>query len=166
MTASSTEASELTDRVLVIERIFDAPRSLVFKAWTEPQHLVRWYGPRGFTTPSYNMDLRPGGVWRACMLSPEGREYWVHGVFREIVEPERLVFTYAHESGHENEVGTPGHETVVTVTFAADGDKTRLTLHQAIFESFAARDAHRGGWSGALDCLAEYLVPRAEIDGR
>jgi uncharacterized protein YndB with AHSA1/START domain len=55
---------------------------------------------------------------------------------------------------------------VVTVTFAADGDKTRLTLHQAIFESVAARDAHRGGWSGALDCLAEYLVQRVEIDGR
>jgi uncharacterized protein YndB with AHSA1/START domain len=166
MAARNIATTESADRVLVIERTFDAPRSLVFKAWTEPQHLVRWYGPRGFTTPSYNMDLRPGGAWRACMLSPEGREYWVHGVFREIVEPERLVFTYAHESGHQNEVGTPGHETPVTVTFAADGVKTRLTLHQAIFESVAARDAHRGGWSGALDCLAEYLVPRAEIDGR
>jgi uncharacterized protein YndB with AHSA1/START domain len=98
MDARSSAATESAERVLEIERIFDAPRSLVFKAWTEPEHLVHWYGPRGFTLPSCKLDLRPGGSWRSCMLSPEGREYWVKGVYREILEPERLVFTYAHEN--------------------------------------------------------------------
>ncbi len=89
MDARSSAATESVERVLEIERIFDAPRSLVFKAWTEPGHLVHWYGPRGFTLPSCKLDLRPGGSWRSCMLSPEGREYWVKGVYREIVEPAR-----------------------------------------------------------------------------
>jgi len=153
MAARSNAATESAERVLVIERVFDAPRDLVFRAWTEPRHLVHWYGPRGFTVPSYMLDLQPGGAWRSCMLSPEGREYWVRGVFREIVEPERLVFTYAHE----NEDGVRGHETLVTVTFVDHGEKTQLTLHQAIFESIKDRDAHQGGWRSALDCLTEYL---------
>jgi uncharacterized protein YndB with AHSA1/START domain len=153
MAARSNAATEAAERELVITRIFDAPRNLVFKAWTEPHHLVHWYGPRGFTVPSYTLDLQPGGAWRSCMLSPEGREYWVRGVFREIVEPERLVFTYAHE----NEDGVRGHEMLVTVTFVDHGEKTKLTLHQAIFESIKDRDAHQGGWSSALDCLTEYL---------
>lgn len=147
-------AAESAQRVLVIERTFDAPRNLVFKMWTDPKHLIHWYGPRGFSLPSCKLDLRPGGAWRSCMLSPEGREYWVRGIFREIVEPERLVFTYAHE----NEGGAPGHETLVTVTFEDRGGKTRLTLRQAIFESVKECDAHRGGWNSSLDRLVEYLT--------
>jgi uncharacterized protein YndB with AHSA1/START domain len=154
MAAGNSAASDSIERVLVIERVFEAPRPLVFKAWIEPQHLVHWYGPRGFTLPSCAIDAHPGGAWRKCMLSPEGREYWVGGVFREVVEPERLVFTYAHE----NEGGALGHETLVTVTFAELGKKTKLTLHQTIFESVAARDSHRGGWTSSLERLAEYLT--------
>jgi uncharacterized protein YndB with AHSA1/START domain len=154
MDARSSAATESADRVLEIERIFDAPRSLVFKAWTEPEHLVHWYGPRGFTLRSSKLDLRPGGSWRSCMLSPEGREYWVKGVYREIVEPERLVFSYAHE----NQDGTVVHETLVTVTFAEQRGKTKLTLRQAIFESVKERDSHRGGWNSSLDRLVEYLA--------
>jgi uncharacterized protein YndB with AHSA1/START domain len=154
MDARSSAATESADRVLEIERIFDAPRSLVFKAWTEPEHLVHWYGPRGFTLRSCKLDLRPGGSWRSCMLSLEGREYWVKGVYREIVEPERLVFTYAHE----NQDGTVVHETLVTVTFAEQRGKTKLTLRQAIFESVKERDSHRGGWNSSLDRLVEYLA--------
>ncbi len=154
MGASSTGASESTDRVLVVERIFDAPRSLCFRAWIEPQHLFRWFGPRGFRVPSYTLDPRPGGGWRCCMVSPEGVEHWVRGVFREVLEPERLVFTWAHE----NADGTIGHETLITVTFAALGEKTGLTLRQETFESIEARDGHRNGWSSAIERLAEYLV--------
>src|ERR1700683_5455397 len=94
MGASNTEAGKSTDRTLVVERIFDAPRSLVFSAWIEPQHLLRWFGPRGFTVPSYTLDPRPGGSWRVCMVSPDGVEHWVRGSFREILEPERLAFTW------------------------------------------------------------------------
>jgi uncharacterized protein YndB with AHSA1/START domain len=154
MEARSSAATESAERVLEIERIFDAPRNLVFKAWTEPEHLVHWYGPRGFTLPSCKLDLRPGGAWRSCMFSPEGHEYWVKGVYREIVEPERLVYTYAHE----NQDGTLVHETLVRVTFAEQRGKTKLTLRQAIFESLKERDSHRGGWNSSLDRLVEYLA--------
>ena len=154
MAASTIEASELTDRVLVVERIFDAPRSLVFRAWIEPQHLFHWFGPRGFTVPSYTLDPRPGGGWRCCMVSPDGSEHWVRGVFREVLEPERLAFTWAHE----NADGTLGHETLITVTFADLGGKTGLTLRQETFESVEARNDHRNGWNSAIECLAEYLA--------
>jgi len=139
---------------LVITRILDAPRELVFKAWTEPDRVIRWWGPRGFTTAHYELDFRPDGAYRVCMRSPEGTEHWQRGVCREVVEPERLVFTFAWEDSE----GTPGHETVVTVTLAEFGAKTKLTLHQAVFETVTARDLHQGGWASALECLAEYLA--------
>jgi uncharacterized protein YndB with AHSA1/START domain len=154
MAASITNAGELTDRVLVVERIFDAPRSLVFRAWIEPQHLFRWFGPRGFTVPSYTLDPRPGGGWRCCMVSPKGVENWVRGVFREVSEPERLAFTWAHE----NADGTLGHETLITVTFADLGEKTGLTLRQETFESIEARNDHGNGWRSSFERLAEYLA--------
>jgi uncharacterized protein YndB with AHSA1/START domain len=154
MAARNSAATQAEERVLVVTRVFDAPRELVFKMWTDPQHLIHWYGPRGFTLPSCTLDLRPDGNWRSCMRSPEGREYWVHGIFREIVASERLVFTWMHE----NADGTPGHETLVTVTFDAQGGKTKLTLRQAVFESVKERDSHRGGWTSSLERLAECLA--------
>ena len=159
MTASNAATSirataEPADRVLTVERVFDAPRHLVFKAWIEPGQLYRWFGPRRFTISSYTMDPRPGGPWRVCMVSPEGREHWVRGVFHEVVEPSRLSFTWAHEDPN----GALGHETLVTVTFADAAGKTRLTLRQEIFESVTARDEHQSGWTSALECLAEYLA--------
>src|ERR1700691_2078602 len=153
MGTPNSEVAEAAGRELVITRIFDAPRNLVFKTWIEPRHLLHWFGPRGFDTSSYTLDPRPGGAWRCCMVSPEGREHWVRGVFREVAESERLIFTWAHEDEH----GAPGHETVVSVTFADHGDKTRLTLQQKTFESITARDEHHNGWSSGLECLAEYL---------
>src|SRR5215831_372530 len=147
------------ERELLITRIFDAPRELVFRAWTEPERAVRWWGPQGFTTAHCEMDLRPGGTYRVCMRSPEGAEHWQRGVCREVVEPERLVFTFAWE----DKEGRPGHETVVTVSFAEYGTKTRLTSHQAVFETVTARDLHKGGWSSALECLAEDLAREGEI---
>lgn len=153
MAARTSAAAKTAERVLVITRIFDAPRSLVFKAWTEPERLVRWWGPQGFTTPTCKMDVRPGGAFRICMRSPEGTDHWLRGVYREIVAPERLVCTWAWEDAE----GKPGHETLLRVTFAEQGGKTKLTLHQAVFESVTARDAHQGGWASSLDRLAEYL---------
>ncbi len=152
--AAESNLADSAERELLITRVFDAPRSLVFSAWIEPQHLVRWFGPRGYTVPSYTLDPRPGGGWRCCMVSPKGVENWVRGVFREVLEPERLAFTWAHE----NPDGTLGHETLITVTFADLGEKTRLTLRQETFESIEARNDHRNGWSSAIECLAEYLA--------
>ena len=152
--AAGGSASTAAERELVITRVFDAPRPLVFKAWTEPDRLVRWWGPQGFTTPSCTTDVRPGGAFRFCMRSPEGTDHWLRGVYREIVEPERLVCTWAWEDAERK----PGHETLLTVTFAEHGAKTKLTLQQAVFETVTARNGHQEGWTSALDRLAECLA--------
>ncbi len=92
MAAGSSALAESTaDRELTITRIFDASRHLVFKAWSAPEHLARWWGPSGYTLPVCEMDFRPGGGYRYCMRSPQGNEFRVRGVFGEVIEPERLV---------------------------------------------------------------------------
>jgi uncharacterized protein YndB with AHSA1/START domain len=100
------------------------------------------------------MDVRPGGAWRACLRSTEtGKELWHRGVFHEVVEPARIVFTFAWD-----EEGERGLETVVTVTFAERDGKTLLTFRQAPFHSIEERDGHQGGWSSAFDRLDEQLA--------
>jgi uncharacterized protein YndB with AHSA1/START domain len=154
MAARTNAANAPAERELVVERVFDAPRRLVFRLWTQPEHAARWWAPQGFTTLLCQMDVRPGGTWRRRMRSPEGTVHVKRGVYREVVEPELLVFTYADEDAD----GRPGHETLVTVSFAEAGGKTTLTLHQAAFDTAAARDAHRGGWTSCLERFADYLV--------
>src|SRR5512147_1513859 len=98
MPAATASAPQNTaQHELVITRTFDAPRALVFRAWTQPEHMVRWLGPHGYTAPSCKIDFRVGGAYRACICSPEGQESWMRGIYREIVEPERLVFSFAWE---------------------------------------------------------------------
>ncbi len=155
MPATDSAGSDSTDRELVIKRIFDAPRDLVFKCWTDPEHATRWMGPKGFTGDIISYDLRPGGNYRFYMRGPDGEDHWQQGVFREIVPPERLVRTFCWADGNGNPTRP---ETVLTLTFADLGGKTELTLHQAQFESVTARDMHRGGWSSSLDRLAEVLA--------
>lgn len=154
MIAKNSEATATSERELTITRIFDAPRSLVFKVWTQPEHFARWLGPKDFTTTFCQMDARLGGTYRACIQSPEGKNHWMQGVYRELVEPERLVFTFAWE----DEDSQPKHQTIVTVTFVKQGSKTLLTFHQAVFESVESRDSHRSGWSECFDRLEAYLV--------
>ena len=137
------------DRELTITRIFDAPRSLVFEAWSEPKHLMRWFAPNNFTVPSCEMDFRGGGIFRLCMRA-FGKDHWMNGVFREIVKPERIVWTAMLE--HDN------NEVMTTVTFTVVGGKTRLTAHQTYsIETDSTRGAPQG-WTETLDHLAEYLA--------
>ena len=155
MAAKNSAAAQSAELELVITRLFDAPRDLVWKAWTEPDRMVQWLGPRGFTGTILKMDARPGGTYRFHLRSPEDTDHWVQGVYREILEPKRLVYSWAWTDAE----GTPtGPETLMTVTFEEHDGKTKLTLHQAIFESVTARDAHRGGWTSSLDRLEEYLA--------
>jgi uncharacterized protein YndB with AHSA1/START domain len=154
MGAATNLITEPADRVLVITRVFDAPRSLVFKAWTESEHMERWFGPRGFTSKVLKNDLRPGGAYRIHMRGPDG-DHWTQGVFREVVPPERLVMVGSWADADGNPTRP---ETTLTLVFEDVGGKTRLTLHNAVFESLTARDLHEGGWSSSLDCLAEYLA--------
>lgn len=151
--AGSSATAKPATAELAITRVFDAPRELVFDAWTEPARLVQWWGPKGFTIPSCEMDVRPGGAWRVCMRDAAGGDHWVRGVYREIDEPERLVFSWAWEDPQ----GKLGHETVVALSFAEEGERTKLTLHHAIFESENARDQHQSGWASTLEKLTEYL---------
>ena len=154
MSASTNAISTPGPRELVITRLFDAPRELVFEAWTDPKHLAQWWGPRDYPAALVKLDVRPGGAWRHCLRSTEtGNDLWHRGVFREVVAPERLVFTFAWE-----EDGERGLETLVTVTFADEGGKTRMTLRQTPFQSDAERDGHQGGWNSTFDRLAEHLV--------
>jgi uncharacterized protein YndB with AHSA1/START domain len=142
------------ERTLVLTRVFDAPRNVVFSAWTEPERAAHWWGPQGFAILSCRMDVRTGGSWRVQMRSQEGTRHVKSGVYREIVPPERLVFTWAWD----DEQGLPGHETLVTILLEAEGRRTRLTLHQAVFETMSARDMHRGGWTSCLERFADYLT--------
>ena len=105
--AATTEALSLT-----LTRLYDAPRELVFRAWTEPERLRRWCAPKGFTIPASDGDLRPGGTWRATMRAPDGQEYRLVGRYTEIAPPERLAFTHAWLEAD----GSRGPETMVTVT--------------------------------------------------
>ncbi|MDB6123457.1 MAG: polyketide cyclase [Pedosphaera sp.] len=153
MSARNELATESSERELIITRIFDAPRSLVFKVWTQPEHLARWFGPKNFTLPFCEMDFRPGGSYRFCMRSPEGIDCWVWGKYREIVEPERMVFTW----NREDENGNLWSKTVVTVTFAEHEGKTKFTLYQALFEKVEYRDEHNVGWSECVERLMNYV---------
>ena len=129
---SATTFRVESDRAIVMTRVFDAPRDLVFRAYTNPTLIPKWWGLRNMTTIVDKMDLRPGGVWRYVQRGPDGNEDAFHGVFREIAPPERLVSTFEYE-------GTPGHVVVDTVTFEEDGRKTKVTA-RSVFTSVEDRD--------------------------
>jgi uncharacterized protein YndB with AHSA1/START domain len=140
---------------LTITRVFDAPRALVFQAWLDPDQLARWYGPRGVHTPreTIDFDVRLGGRWRLTMINDEtGEEYPTGGVFHEIVEPERLVFTWGSPDDTDS-------TTTVRLTFIDLGDKTEMTLHQTGLTDVHHRAGVQDGWSTALDKFAEMFRP-------
>jgi uncharacterized protein YndB with AHSA1/START domain len=142
------------ERDLVITRMFDAPRDLVWKAWTDPARCMAWWGPRPYPATAMEMDVRVGGKWRICLTGVEdGRELWQHGVFREVDEPERLVFTFVWE-----DEGERGVENLVTVEFEDRGDKTFMTFRHSPFLSAGERDGHNEGWSSTFDRLDVYLA--------
>jgi len=134
-----------------IEREFDAPRELVFEAWSRPEHVTHWWGRMAFTMPVCEMDFRAGGTFRFCMRAPGAREYWVRGTYREIVAPERIVFDCALENEK------PNHEALFTVTFLERKGRTSLTLRSVLLDPAQARKGAEGGWSEALQRLAAYV---------
>jgi uncharacterized protein YndB with AHSA1/START domain len=134
-----------TDREIVMTRVFDAPRDLVFEAHTSCEHLSRWWGPRKYEFASCEVDFRPGGAWRIVHRGPDGEEYGFRGEFREIVRPERITWTFEFE-------GMPGHVSVQTVTFEEQDGKTTLRA-TAGYETVEERDANLE--SGMVDGAAE-----------
>ncbi len=162
MPASNARTSAATnplERELTLTRVFDAPRGVVFEAWTEPEHLKRWWGPRGFTTPACDVDLRIGGTWRIVMRFPDGvNEHTMQAVYREIVPPERLSFTNVAL----DKDGTRLLEGVTSITFEDLGGKTKLTMYTRMtgLVSYADRmlDGMEPGWSQTLERLGEALA--------
>lgn len=145
---------------LTLTRIFDAPRELVWQAWTQAEHALQWWGPKHHPAVEVAWDVRVGGRWRNCLRSVEtGAPLWHGGVFREVVEPERLAFTFAWE-----EPGERGQETLVTVTFAEQQGQTRMVLQQSPFQSATERDGHDEGWNSTFDRLADFLVQAGDFD--
>ncbi len=152
---TTTSAATTSERELVITRVFDAPRELVFQAWAEPEQWVNWLGLRGCSGKVLQSAKRPPDAYRYLMVDPEGGDHWLQGAYREFVAPERLVFTW----GWANEQWQPiSPETTVTVTLEDLGGKTRLTLRHGVFESSTACDLHREGWTGSFDRLTEHLA--------
>jgi uncharacterized protein YndB with AHSA1/START domain len=141
---------ESAHRELVITRTFDAPRKVVFAAWTDPEQLKRWWGPKDFTHPVCELDVRPGVVIRIHMRGPDGTVYPMTGVNREIVEPERRVFS------------SSALEVLTTVTFAENGGKTELTMRASVTKTTREAAPYikgmEQGWSQSLDRLAKQVA--------
>jgi uncharacterized protein YndB with AHSA1/START domain len=155
---------------LVLTRIFNAPKALVFKAWTDAAQLMRWFAPDGCTTSYCKVDPKVGGKFHFCMRLPDGVEIWGLGVYKEIVDSERIVYVDAFADAEGNAV-PPSHygmsadypaETIVTVTFAEQEGKTVLTLRHTVPGTFAERKEMTQGWSQMLNHLTEQLVPIAK----
>ena len=160
MTAAAKAAAKpVAQREITLTRTFDAPRALVFKAWTDPKHVAQWWGPKGFSNTDCEMDLRVGGGFVLHMRAPDGVIYPCRGVFREIVALERIVYA-GPASGDACGAGLPPNA-VVTVTFEEDDGQTTVTI-QTRLQSAADREAavNRGfriGWTDSFDRLAAHL---------
>lgn len=139
---------------LDLERRLEAPRELVFDAWLDPGHLRRWSAPHGFDIPELSGDPRPGGTWTTTMRSPSGEIFRLRGTYREIVRPEKLVFTHAWIG----EDGTAGPTTVVSVTLTEISGGTLLRFRQTGFSNEANRDGHGEGWAQCFERLAGLLA--------
>ncbi|HEY5858271.1 MAG TPA: SRPBCC domain-containing protein [Aldersonia sp.] len=146
----------MSDREFTIIREFDAPRELVFRAWTDPDQLAKWSAPEGMSAPraSITGDVRPGGAYSSTMVRDEtGENFAVSGRYLEVVEPERLVFTWGDPTGD----GTPERESVITVTFAERAGKTTMTFHLQAPGPLSPEDGARSGWSQSFGKLADLV---------
>lgn len=160
---------ELSAPQVLITRLFNAPRDLVFKAWTDPKQLLQWYAPNGCKLQFRQIDIREGGTFHSCIQTPNGFQCWCTGVYQEIVAPERVVYTMAIADEHGNRIDSTdaGHdpewpaETITTVTFEVQDGKTKLTLRQNVSECLAIRTGAHPSWIQMLDRLESKLAQDA-----
>lgn len=169
--ANPGERTTARDRPFIISHPCNASRELVWKAWTERERLMQWFGPKGFTMPVAKMDFRPGGICHSCVRAPDGREMWGKWVFREIVKPERFVFVHSFSDAAGGVTRHPMSPTwplemLSTVTFVEQNGRTLLTVRwlplnptdaeRKTFDS-SHEDMTRG-WGGTFEQLADYLA--------
>lgn len=158
MASEHQSISRVKDREIIITRVFDAPRELLFEAWTDPKHVAHWWGPTGFRTTTTEFDFRPGGVWRHIMHGPDGTDYPNKTIFIEIAKPERLVYTNGWDKAD-----APEPLFQATVTFEKLGTQTKVTLRsvfktaEALQEVIRDYKAEEGGRQH-LARLAEYVA--------
>jgi uncharacterized protein YndB with AHSA1/START domain len=153
--AKTNVIAEPGTQQITVTRIFDAPCELVFRAYTDPELMPQWLGPRDLTMTIDHMEVRPGGAWRYTHRDPNGNEYGFHGVYHDVVSPERIVGTFEFE-------GMPGHVSLDTGTFEEQDGNTKLTI-TSVFQSVADRDGMlqsgmEGGMKESLDRLEELLA--------
>ena len=151
-TAAETTVIRPAPDTLNMRRYYAAPVALMWRLWTDPTHFARWWGPKGAQCTRCEIDLRPGGAWLTTLNTPDCAMHTVSGVYIEITEPERLVYTW----GWHGEDGR-GHESTVTVTFQAMGEGCEVqVLHQGLGPDEAG--THQTGWTSAFDCLADLIA--------
>ena len=170
-TRKNNPTEEPAVREFIIWRVFDAPRDLVWKAFTDPERMKHWWGPKGFKVRYSKIDFRPGGIYHYCLQSPEGHDMWGKFVYREIVAPKRIVFVNSFSDGKGGITRHPMHltwplEMLSTITFAEHEGKTTLTVQwiplnateseRKTFE--AGHESMHKGWTGTLDQLTDYLA--------
>jgi uncharacterized protein YndB with AHSA1/START domain len=144
------DPGELT---LHLEKVLHAPREHVFAACVEPEKLAEWWGPKDFTVPSVEIDVREGGTYRIAMQPPDGEAFHLMGEFRHVEPPRRLVYTFEWEEPDPDD-----QETVVTLSFHDDGERTRLVLDQGPFATEARHTLHETGWTETLERLERFLA--------
>lgn len=167
--STAAASARPSDREISITRSFNAPRELVWNAWTDSEQLKRWWGPKVFTAPVCQLDLRVGGKYLFCMRSPEGQDFWSAGVFQEIVPPERLVFTdnFADADGnivpasHYGMAGDVPLAMIVTVTFKEVDGQTQMTVKHSGLPAGEMADMTQAGWNESFDKLADSLSSQA-----
>lgn len=166
MTTTEAKSDEF-----VISRTFNAPLKRVWKAWTDPEQMAKWWGPKGFKATVKMLDLKPGGIFHYSLSSPQGQEMWGRFVFREIVPDKRLVFINSFSDPEGGMTRHPLHEDwplqlTSTIIFAETDGKTTVTVRWAPYEASeteratfeAGRDSMQGGWTGTFDQLENYLA--------
>lgn len=146
-----TKTVKAQEYAVEISRLFDAPPILVFKAFSRPEHLARWWGPKNFTATVEKLEFREGGSYRIIIHGPS--DHGMSGGYREIVEPKSIVFTFAWD----DENGEPGEENLITIKISPEGAKTRLVFRHAPFDNAKTRDSHAEGWGEVLDKLPSFL---------
>lgn len=159
MTDDRSLSPAIAEHEFIVERIFAAPRVLVFQAFTQPEHLKRWWAPKPYSISACAVDLRPGGVWHYAMRDPSGQEHWARSVYREIIPPEKLIYTSTFADEHANPVeGVP--ESLTTIIFTEEAGKTKATAHIQFSSAEALKVAldmgMRQGMNMAWDALVEY----------
>ncbi len=165
MDLTQINLTEQVEDAIQIKREIDAPRDVVFKCWTEPERIIKWFSPRGFTTPYCTIDLRNGGIFRICMRSADGKNYWSKGIFREILTPHRIIRTdvFSDEQGHTVSPEKYGiinwpQETIITVNFVERAERTEVTVNHTPIRAGKERDMCEQGWNECLDKLSDYLT--------